>query len=285
MKHLALIIFYTALFMTPLFSTHKVEVLLNDAEEMEKYIEAFPFDSYDVCYLPEQGYFYVDKIYNNKWMEFSFDRDDWIKLHLANGYSWEPHIQELLKKNIKPGSNVIDVGAHIGTHSISMAKFTGPTGRVMAFEPQRKIFRELHWNIILNQIDNIDIFRYAIGHEHRIVQMDLSEKGNEGGTKIGSGGDFVELRTLDSFNFKNVSLIKMDVEEFEDYTLQGAEKTISNNKPIIIIEIMGKWGVLETAPEWVKLRVERTKHILNEMGYKVDRISVADYIATPVIAD
>lgn len=275
------LLFLFMFFVTHLFSTEEVK-LLDDQEEMKEYLAAFPYDSYEVCHIPEQGDFYVDKIYINHQTTFSLERDDWIKYHLGRGYVWEPYIRSLLEKYIRPGSTVIDIGAHIGTHSISMAKFTGPEGRVISFEPQRKMFRELYWNIILNQLENITIYRYAIGHKHCVLQMDLSEKGNEGGTKIGSGGDLVELRTLDSFHLSDVSLIKMDVEEFENYALEGAKKTILNNKPVIIIEIMGKYTVVEELPQWVKSRIKRTKRKLKEMGYDVSHIIGADYLAIPI---
>ena len=47
----------------------------------------------------------------------------------AGGY------QRLLAATVKPGATVIDGGAHIGVYSLIAAAAAGPTGRVLAFEP------------------------------------------------------------------------------------------------------------------------------------------------------
>ena len=41
----------------------------------------------------------------------------------------------------RPGQTLIEVGANIGSHTVGLAKRVGPTGKVYAFEPQRKIGR------------------------------------------------------------------------------------------------------------------------------------------------
>ena len=50
-------------------------------------------------------------------------------------------------------------------------------------------------------------------------------------------GCFTEnVTTLDSFNLKNISFIKIDVEGYELNLLKGAFNTIEKNKPLIFIE-------------------------------------------------
>ena len=44
---------------------------------------------------------------------------------------------------VHPGDIVLDVGANIGSHTIWFAQAVGPTGGVMAFEPQRLLFQTL----------------------------------------------------------------------------------------------------------------------------------------------
>lgn len=246
--------------------------LLDDHLELEQYLAAFPIEEYKQYEIPGQGVFYAEEIV------------DYIKNeYIQRCITWEPYIQDLLNQHIKPGSTVFDIGAHIGLHTVSMAKFTGAEGTVLAFEPQRKVFRELFWNCRENNVlENVSLFRIALGNTHGIVQMSKSVEGNEGGTPIGNGGDLVELRTVDSFHASNVSLMKIDVEGFEDEVLFGARKTIAANRPIIVIELMGGY-IYESAPEWVRNRVDKSKKILNEMGYTVYPIlpSVYDYLAIP----
>lgn len=52
----------------------------------------------------------------------------------------------------------------------------------------------------------------------------------------------VETRSLDSYNFDSVDLLKIDVEGFESRVLSGAVVTIKKSKPIIIVEIEERHG-------------------------------------------
>ena len=48
----------------------------------------------------------------------------------------------------------------------------------------------------------------------------------------------VEVRTLDSYNFADVDFIKIDVEGYEWFVLQGAETTLLQNRPVLQLEIV-----------------------------------------------
>lgn len=257
------------LFLAFVISVSGIFLFQHQKTELEQYLSDFPLSQYQVYVVPGQGSFYVDQV------------DDYIKAHLCRGEIWEPHIIALLDKFIIPRSTVVDIGAHIGTQVISMAQLTGPSGKVLAFEPQRKIFRELYWNCRLNSVaSNVEVHRVAIGETNKMVEMNPSAYRNEGGTSIGSGGDPVEVRTLDSFHLSNVSLIKIDVETYEDNVLAGAAKTIRENQPAIIIELMGGWD-RNTAPPAIKDKINRSTILLNMMGYEVQYIAGADYLALP----
>src|SRR5262249_49184020 len=49
----------------------------------------------------------------------------------------------LFEQVSRPGDVVMDIGANIGAHTLVMAKRVGPTGKVLAFEPQRVVFQTL----------------------------------------------------------------------------------------------------------------------------------------------
>lgn len=241
--------------------------------DIVEYINSFPFQNYEICKAGNHN-FYVDKEF------ISGKAFDGIKSHIAKGIVWEPYLISYIKKYCVPGSTVLDIGAHMGTHTLFMSNFVGDYGKVIAIEPQLKLFRELFMNLKLNNTKNVQIMRYAVGNKNGEVQMNTSAKNNEGGTGVGSGGDYVEMVPIDQFNFLNVSLMKIDVEGLEDSVLEGARATIEINKPIIMIEIMGG-NIYETAPDYVKKRIDATKKILNDMGYQVINIAGHDYLATP----
>jgi hypothetical protein len=59
----------------------------------------------------------------------------------------------------------------------------------------------------------------------------------------------IEVRTLDSYQFSDVDIIKIDVEGMEVPLLQGAEQTIRRNRPWILIEgnkSPGRYGQIQT---------------------------------------
>ena len=127
---------------------------------------------------------------------------------------------------------VLDIGANIGNISQALI-YAGH--EVIAFEPQPKIAQLLKLNCPSAAVNTV-----ALGSTNTIMQIpkiDYSQRGNFGGVSIGSGiGLVIEIKTLDSYNFQNVSLIKIDVEGFEEEVLLGGVDTIARSKPIIYLE-------------------------------------------------
>ena len=244
--------------------------LLDDREETRRYLNAFPLADYQRYDVPDVGSFFVD------------DPADMIKQVIVAGDKWERHSFDLLAEHIVPGSVVVEVGAHIGTHTVRIGQLAGPWGRVYAFEPQRKIYRELHHNLALNGLTNVVAMRMAIGSgATRVIEMNPTTPGNEGGTGVGAGGDAAELRSLDSFHFERVSLLKIDVETYENEVLDGAVDTIRRNRPVILIEIMGGTD-LETASPDVLERIAVTRGKLEALNYSVSQVFKHDYVARPL---
>ena len=243
---------------------------VHPAQEHLLYLQQFPYHHYTVCHIPNVGAFYTDKD----------GRYDTIKNVLRRGEVWETFAIEIIKKYAVPGTVVLDIGAHIGTHTITMSRCVGPLGAVISFEPQIKIYSELVENLRMNNIINVKPLRYALGETNKRVEMDPTRLHNEGGTAVGSGGDKVEMRTLDSFNLKNVSFIKMDAENYEDRVIEGAIQTIQNNRPIMLIEIMGNTDKAREIGDNLEKRKEAAIKRLESLDYKV--ISAGDYLAIPI---
>ncbi len=256
---------------------------------MARYISEFPLDQYEietVVRFERAVFFFVDSI------------NDHIKNYLRKGEAWEKRISGLIAKYAVPGSVMIDVGAHIGTHTLTMAYCVGVEGRVVAFEPQPKIFRELFHNIRINMFHNVSCIWAAVGTESGRMEISPIRQGNEGATPlvrtgisagcwssevIGGTGMYVDVRSIDSLCLDRVSLIKIDVEGMENMVLEGARETIRKYKPVIILEIMGGWFA-ETAPPHILEQIEYTKGMVASLGYAVRRISEYDYLALPSAA-
>src|ERR1700688_3042448 len=65
---------------------------------------------------------------------------------------WAEPETRLLTALVNPGDNVLDIGAHVGTQTIPLARKIGPSGLVVAFEPQRVLHQLLSANVSLNAL-------------------------------------------------------------------------------------------------------------------------------------
>lgn len=73
-------------------------------------------------------------------------------------------------QSIHPGDTVIDVGANVGCFALLAASRVGPTGRIIAVEPEARAFEQLRKNITLNGASNVIARQLAIGgHEGEVT--------------------------------------------------------------------------------------------------------------------
>lgn len=236
---------------------------------LANYLSEMPWQHYSSYYVKDLAWFWVDSA------------KDCVKDTIKEGKIWEPYIIYELIQYIKPGDSVIDIGAHIGTISMAMSNLVGAEGKVYSFEGERQFFRELWHNIYSNGRKNIfphlcwlsdhneDIFFYSYYPEEYSPVATSNDKKPWP----------LKVRTLDSFNFKNIGLIKMDVECTEDQVLAGALKTIECSRPVIIIEIMGGFGL--SSDPVVHEKINNTLNTLLKLNYSVTKILIDDYLAVP----
>lgn len=149
--------------------------------------------------------------------------------------------QQLFEQLIKPKMVVLDVGANMGIHTVTIAKIMQNTGRIYAFEPQRLIFQELCANLALNNITNVYSYQRALGKTSgtiKVPQLNLAVRQNFGALSLGDleQGDEVEMVTIDSLNLPACHFIKMDIEGMEIDALCGAKATFTKFRPILYIE-------------------------------------------------
>lgn len=237
--------------------------------DLTNFLMKFPIDQYYIVNVNNEENYYIDR-----------GTKDFIKTQLINNIHWEAWILARMKNHIIPGTIILDIGAHIGTHTINLAKCLN-NGVVYAFEPQPKIFRELCYNLLLNNIQNVKLFNSAVGSENGKIELSPLCGDNEGGTGCyGNSGLFADLLTIDSLNLNNVSLIKIDVEGMENKVLEGARETILRNKPIIFIEFTG-YNLSQCDENSRKILIEKASK-LQALGYSVHYISGHDYVAYPL---
>ncbi len=154
----------------------------------------------------------------------------------------------------------IDAGAHIGLWTRWMAYHFEITH---AFEPVHRHHACLVKNLI-PEYGEVEIHLSALGDYTGWMGVHI-EREVSGRCYMDDAGAGSCVDELDNFDFEQVDLIKIDVEGYERKVLIGAEKTIKNNRPIIVIEQLGhearygeernsalallkEWGMVELRP-------------------------------------
>ena len=154
---------------------------------------------------------------------------------------FESQLIEWCKQFCKKDRVFLDIGAHTGTYSISLAEHCR---EVHCFEPQRATYYALCGGVALSQIGNITCHHVGLGSDAQVGKQTLNIVSLDGGgSSIHQTADpvldteTIEIRTLDSFGFTNIGFIKMDVEENELFVLKGARKTLETSGfPPIVFE-------------------------------------------------
>ena len=145
----------------------------------------------------------------------------------------------LLQALLRPGATALDAGAHVGPHTLPMARAVGPAGRVFAFEPQPHLFRLLCGNLALNGLAQAEPVEAALGAAQGDVarpDVDYFRPGNFGAVALGTGPHRVPVLTVDGLDLADCRLIKIDVEGMEAAVLDGARATIARCRPALYVE-------------------------------------------------
>lgn len=139
-----------------------------------------------------------------------------------------------------PGSVALDVGANIGALTVPLAQIVGPTGAVIAIEPQRAVHQLLCANLALNDIGNVHAVHAAAGQAPGrtfVPPSDYSKPGNFGGTELNDqAGEPVSVITIDGLRLPACHFMKIDVEGREQSVIAGAAETIARCRPTLYIE-------------------------------------------------
>jgi FkbM family methyltransferase len=172
------------------------------------------------------------------WFEIYTFQNDGIGGDIIKGILWEPHIIDFLKNNLNKELTFVDVGSNYGWHSIIASKFCK---QVFSFEPQKRMFDIQKMSIDENKIKNINLFNFAVGEKNKKGQMNYINYDlnwvNIGDLSLGNGGEEIEIKDIDSLMLPKIDIIKIDVQGYEKFVLEGTLNKINSDKPIIIIEL------------------------------------------------
>jgi len=148
----------------------------------------------------------------------------------------------IYKQLCNNGDTIVEVGANIGAHSLSIAKSIGVNGKLFCYEPQQIVFQTLNANLALNSITNTTTFQLGVASKESSINVEpinYTTTANFGGISLKDikKGEKIDVVSLDKhLNLQSLKLLKIDVEGMEIDVLLGAKKTIEKFQPIIYCE-------------------------------------------------
>jgi FkbM family methyltransferase len=152
--------------------------------------------------------------------------DDVMRPAVETVGAWDPGGTAFIGRHVKPGMTVLDVGAHVGYHACHAGRLAGPTGLVLAFEPDPRNFELLLANVWRNGLGNVVCFPWAVSDTTGFARLYRSPT-NTGDHRLHDDGGraSVPVRTvaLDGTLVVRppVHVVKVDVQGGERAALAG----------------------------------------------------------------
>lgn len=172
-----------------------------------------------------------------------------------------------IERLIRRGDVVLDIGANRGVYTYRMAKLVGKSGHVHSFEPGpklntlaavcRRLYNVTIYGLGLSNRKGKAILRIPLDHGIRLDPLATLEASAGASSSV-----VVEVARLDDLDLRphpSVSFVKCDVEGHELAVINGAEATLRNHMPLLLIEIDQR---LTAGP------IEATFDRLKEFGYQ-----------------
>ena len=164
-----------------------------------------------------------------------------LKLRNNGGYG----LDEITRINelITTKSNILVVGAHIGSLVIPIAK---NCKKVVAIEANPNNFNLLKTNLHLNNSENVTAHNIAASSKQEKIKFQMNVVNSGGSKRLPKNNEYmyrydnpevieVQAHSLDEYlDENNFDLVLIDIEGSEYFAMQGMEKILSNCNTLIV---------------------------------------------------
>jgi FkbM family methyltransferase len=180
------------------------------------------------------------------------DPYDYVSKEILETGVWERESWETIRSHLGGGATFVDIGAHIGYYSLKAAPVVGPTGRVIAIEPNPETIQKLYGNIQASGARNIAVAPVACSDAEATLELFGAPRSNTGETSLSRTNASQDSQAVTSYKVSarpldeivkdagvsRVDVVKIDVEGAEYLVLKGAAKTLDRDHPVILVEIV-----------------------------------------------
>jgi FkbM family methyltransferase len=152
---------------------------------------------------------------------------------------WEPDEAAFLKAALRPGHRFLDVGANVGYFSLMASSIIGPSGYVLAVEPEPRNLDLLRANVWRNRAWNVRVLPIAAQAETGYAGLRVSSV-NRGDHQIVDAtrhsGSLVPAACLDEIlGDLTIDVVKVDVQGVDHEVVEGLRGVIAASPGIVLL--------------------------------------------------
>jgi FkbM family methyltransferase len=178
-----------------------------------------------------------------KYLMYADAQETGITPHLCMDGYWESWITLVLARTVRPGWHCLDVGANHGYYTLIMADAVGREGRVVPVEPTPRLADLLRQTLDVNGFPTVTVVAEAAtdtdGQTLQLVVPARRSMNARLSREAGPTDEVFEVNsvTVDTLTreWPRVDLIKVDVEGAEEGVWRGMQRTIADNRGLVVI--------------------------------------------------